>query len=113
MDGYFAELDSYEDRAEYEAWLEREWDKTDDILQERFPMKTIDYFKIVRCDGSVLDIVTADSAEQAHDESHPDWKIRNTLRVKPATHDEWWTWRTVNWNQIDSMEREMAGLDRF
>jgi hypothetical protein len=22
MDGYFAELDSYEDRAEYEAWLE-------------------------------------------------------------------------------------------
>lgn len=118
MDEYFAQLYSYEARREYEEWLDREmekeWNETDDILQERLPMgKTIDYFKIVRADGAIFDIVAAENSQQAHDESHPDWLVRMTLQVKPATQDEWWTWRTMNWSQIDSMEREMAGLDRF
>lgn len=68
------------------------------------------FWKIVREDGGIFDIVSAKSVEDVELSTRAmfrQWDIVET------TQDEWWSWSTVNWNEVDRLENDMVSLDTF
>lgn len=68
------------------------------------------FWKILREDDGIFDIVSAESMEDAALAVRAmfcEWHIVET------TQDEWWSWSTVNWNEVDRLENDMVSLDTF
>lgn len=68
------------------------------------------FWKIVREDDGIFDIVSAESMEDAA------LAVRTMFRqwdIVETTQDEWWSWSTVNWNEVDRLENDMVSLDTF
>lgn len=68
------------------------------------------FFKIVREDGGIFDIVSAKSVEDAARSTR---SMFRPWSIVESTQDEWWSWRIINWGEVDRMENDMISMDAF
>lgn len=73
------------------------------------------FFKILREDGGVADIICDENAERAEMRAmfRPWHNAFCNFRVVETTRDEWWTWSVTNWAEVDRLEADMTSLDTF
>lgn len=70
------------------------------------------YFKVIRdYDGGIADIVFATDENQAWWEANKQWTFG--FRIVECSRDEHHTWTVINWDAVDSLEREMVTMDSF
>ena len=72
------------------------------------------FFKIVREDGGIFDIVQSDNARLLALQTLVIVGERvNGFKFVETTQDEWWTWSVTNWHEVDRMENDMVSMDTF
>jgi hypothetical protein len=63
------------------------------------------YFKIVRADNGIADIVSARDENQAWEIAHYDGRLN--FRIAECERAVWWTWTVTNWAAVDALENDM------
>lgn len=72
------------------------------------------FFKIVREDGGIFDIVQSDNARLLALQTMVLVGERyNGFKFVECTRDEWWSWSVMNWREVDRMENDMVSMDTF
>lgn len=72
------------------------------------------FFKVVREDGGIFDIVQADNVRLVELQTMVlVGKKYNDFKFVECTRDEWWSWSVMDWREIDRMENDMVSLDAF
>ena len=72
------------------------------------------FFKIVRQDGSVTDIIADETAECAEIQAvFRSCNAHLNFRAVECSRNEWWSWSVIDWRQVDRLENDMSAMDTF